>query len=126
MNYPEPSFPLESLAIEGRYLDGQLVALDITGPRERRQTVAQAYEDGKAEGRELAEHLARLLILERLRTTELRARLSALLDQTTSLRAANARLKAVLASWPSRQVRRAHTTKRPFERKVLTKSQHDA
>ncbi len=120
MKFPEPSFPLSECEISPRHdAAGALIALDLAGPRQRRETLAQAYADGEAAGRVLAEHFARLLIMERLRTAELRQQLAALQSRALNLRAANARLKAVLAAWPARAPARRRVAPRifpPFKR----------
>lgn len=116
MNFPEPFFPLSECEISPRHdAAGRLIALDVSGPRQRRETLAQAYADGTAAGHALAEHFARLLIMERLRTAELRQQLAALQSRASAdLRAANARLKAALQAWPARQIRRPRPANRRF------------
>lgn len=121
MNFPEPSFPLSDCALEGVYdPSGVMTALAITGPRERKLTLLNAFQDGQREGQALAEHLARLLILERLRTAELRQQLAAAQRRTVTLASQNARLKAVLASWaqrynPTRRSRVKGKIRTPFD-----------
>lgn len=115
MEFPEPSFPpLSECEISPRHdAAGSLIALDVTGPRQRRATIAQAYADGTAAGHARAEHFARLLILERLRTAELRQQLATLQARAAlDLHAANARLKTILRHWPARALSRRPASRR--------------
>lgn len=124
--YPEPTTP--AIVIHGlplseweiaaeRGQNGEVTGLSIAGKRERRATLAQAFQDGEASAQEKIDHLNRMLIMERLRSQELRRLLAESRREAVTLHARNVRLKEVIRTWqlrypkvsvvPRRQVCRA-------------------